>query len=118
MDLNELKEEIAFQRELRSRHVRRVRILKLQKAERGLSCPPEILIEIEDIEQEISSIDTHIKNMEEDLLNRKDVQEDIADYSASIEELSIELIGELTGITSRAREIMDAIIRINRNKKQ
>jgi len=46
--------------ELRNRHQRRLRELELQAATRGLSTPPEIRMEIEDIWAEIFRIDTEL----------------------------------------------------------
>lgn len=48
-------------RELRTIHTKRLRILELQSAKFGLSVPPHILLEIEDIRKQISQIDLQLQ---------------------------------------------------------
>lgn len=46
--------------ELRKKHERRLQILELKETTFGISTPPEILIEIEDIRKKISAIDKEL----------------------------------------------------------
>jgi hypothetical protein len=45
-------------------HSRRLKILELREATYGISCPPEILIEIEDIKQKIKNIQIQTTKLE------------------------------------------------------
>jgi CHAT domain-containing protein len=51
--------------ELRLTHQRRLQVLKLQSARFGTSAPPHILTEIEDIEEQIVSIDARLVELEQ-----------------------------------------------------
>lgn len=50
--------------ELRQNHQRRLRILELQAASFGLSAPPHILIEIEDIRDKIKEVDAQLAELD------------------------------------------------------
>lgn len=49
--------------ELRTHHQRRLHVLELQKARYGISTPPEVELEIQDIKKEISSIENQLNNL-------------------------------------------------------
>lgn len=49
--------------ELRTHHRRRLHVLELQKARYGISTPPEVELEIQDIKKEISSIENQLNNL-------------------------------------------------------
>lgn len=101
MDLNELQEEISFLRALKQNHLRRLRLLKLEQAKRGYSCPPEVVMEIEDIGKKITEIDGDLENKQQLLVNMPEFNEAFLEYSGvirtftqqPIEEIAILLVG-------------------------
>jgi hypothetical protein len=54
--------------ELRRNHQRRLHVLELQAASFGLSAPPHVLIEIEDIRAQIASLDTQLAESQQSAL--------------------------------------------------
>lgn len=55
------QEEIVYLHKMRKAHTDRLHVLELQAAQLGISCPPNILIEIEQIKEQVASIDLKIQ---------------------------------------------------------
>jgi len=51
-------------KQLRKNHLQRLQILELQAASYGLSVPPHILIEIEDIRSKLKALDAELAEIE------------------------------------------------------
>lgn len=56
-----MKKQHAHLLKLREIHTKRLRVLELQSAQFGISVPPHILLEIEDIKEEIANINIQIE---------------------------------------------------------
>lgn len=70
---NAEKEELNYLQGLRQSHIKRLRELENQAALMGISTPPEIKIEIKEIEQKVANADQKIKELKQKI-NENDTQ--------------------------------------------
>jgi hypothetical protein len=113
MDLNDLQEEINFLSTLKQKHTKRVRIFKLQQAEKGYSCPPETITEIEDIERKIEEINKDIAQKQQTLVNTAEFNEAVLEYGGKVKEITKQPLKDMAFLLAQIQRQLEELDKNN-----